>query len=159
MLEHGLAKRGGNARAWIRGAVLLGEVLLGVWSVKEIKIHKGSNIIRKVIRTTLSRYWANWWLACFIVILPMFLPELVRILPWTSANILPALDSSRKKSNKDCFAIRRTIFSRDLANWWLTSFIVYPRAKWIHLVCRTKYGRFLGQNIIVNVRKITIFSN
>ena len=27
------------------------------------------------------------------------------------------------------------------------------------LVCRSKYGRFLGQNIIVNVRKIAIFGN
>ena len=27
------------------------------------------------------------------------------------------------------------------------------------LVCRSKYGRFLGQNIIVNVRNIAIFGN
>ena len=78
--------------------------------------------MRKVTRATLSRYWVNWWLACFIVMLPMFLPELVWLLFWTSAKFLPVLDISGKISNKGCFVMTRTILSRDSANWWLVDF-------------------------------------
>ena len=67
---------------------------------------------------------ANCWLACFIVILPMFLPEFVRLVSWTSAKFLPALDSSGKISNKVCFGMTRTNLSRNLANWWLMDFIL-----------------------------------
>ena len=43
--------------------------------------------------------------------------DLVWFLSWTLANILPTLDGSKKKSNKDCFAMTRTILSRDSTHW------------------------------------------
>ena len=52
----------------------------------------------------------------------MVLPELVRLLAWTSANILPALDSSGKISSQGCLAMTRTILSQDSANWWKHAF-------------------------------------
>ena len=52
----------------------------------------------------------------------MVLPELVRLLSWTSANILPALDSSGKISTQGCLAMSRTILSQDSANWWQHAF-------------------------------------
>ena len=54
----------------------------------------------------------------------MISPELVRLLSWTSANILPAFDSSGKISNEGCLVMTRTILSRDSANWWLMDFIL-----------------------------------
>ena len=52
----------------------------------------------------------------------MVLPELVRLLSWTSANILPTLDSSRKISSQGCLAMAQTILSQDSANWWQHAF-------------------------------------
>ena len=52
----------------------------------------------------------------------MVLPELVRLLSWTSANILSAPDSSGKISSQGCLAMTRTIFSQDSANWWQHAF-------------------------------------
>ena len=54
----------------------------------------------------------------------MFLPALVRFLSWTSANFLPALDSSGKISNKGYLLMTRTNLFRDSANWWLVDFIL-----------------------------------
>ena len=47
----------------------------------------------------------------------MVLPELVRLLSWTSANTIPVLDSSEKISSQGCLAMTRTILSPDSANW------------------------------------------
>ena len=52
----------------------------------------------------------------------MILPELVRLLSWTSANILPAPDSSGKISSQGCLAATRTILSQDSAYWWQPAF-------------------------------------
>ena len=52
----------------------------------------------------------------------MVLPELIWLLSWASANILPALDSSGKISSQDCLAMTRTILSQDSANWWQHAF-------------------------------------
>ena len=54
----------------------------------------------------------------------MISPEFVRLLSWTSANILPAFDSSENISNERCFVMTRTISSRDSANWWLMDSIL-----------------------------------
>ena len=59
----------------------------------------------------------------------IFLPELVRPLSWTCANILRALDSSGKLWNEGFFVMTRAIFSQDSANWWFMHFIVnLPRS-------------------------------
>ena len=54
----------------------------------------------------------------------MISPEFVRLLSWTNANIVPALDSSGKILNEGCFVMTRTMLSRDSANWWLVDFIL-----------------------------------
>ena len=58
----------------------------------------------------------------FYFLFTMVLPELARLLSWTSANILPALDSFQKISSQGCLAITRMILSQDSANWWQHAF-------------------------------------
>ena len=60
----------------------------------------------------------------FYSVFTMISPELVRLLSWTRANILPALVSSGKISNEGCFVMTRRMLSRDSANWWLVDFIL-----------------------------------
>ena len=52
----------------------------------------------------------------------MVLPELVLLLSWKCANILPVLDSSGKISSQGCLAMARTILSQVSANWWQHAF-------------------------------------
>ena len=76
----------------------------------------------------------------------MVLPELVRLLSWTSANILSAIDSSGKISNKFYFAIKLIILSRDPANWWLTHLSrIYYSFTWVRSTrVRSKCQYFTG---------------
>ena len=70
----------------------------------------------------------------------MVLPELVRLLSWTSANILPALDSSGKITNQGCLAMIRTILS---ANWWWHAFC------WEFDSISTNANYYLSQSLTV----------
>ena len=58
----------------------------------------------------------------FYIGFTIVLPELVRLSSWTSANILPALDSSGTISSQACLAMTRTILSQDFANRWQHTF-------------------------------------
>ena len=79
----------------------------------------------------------------FYSISTMISLELVRLLSWTAANILPALVSSEKISNQGCLAMTQTILSQDFANWWQ------------HAVCcefssiSTSVNQYLSQSLTV----------
>ena len=73
----------------------------------------------------------------------IILPELVRLLSWTSVNILPALDSSGKISSQGCSAMTWTILSQDSANWWQHAFC------WEFASISTNANHYLSQSLTV----------
>ena len=73
----------------------------------------------------------------------MVLPELVRFFSKTSANILPALDSSGKISSQGCLAMTRTILPEDSASWCQHAFCCDFAS------ISTNANRYLSQSLIV----------
>ena len=89
---------------------------------------------------------------------PVFLDFSVRSTPWKLMRKL-------RKFQFACFFVPNIIFSVMIFHVQTKGLKHFPADllrlanTTAALVCRSKYGRFLGHNIIVNVRKIAIFSN
>ena len=109
-----------NVSAWARSTFILNkcQVFTGPCQFKKTLKRKLFRDDTDNLVLRLGQLMARGFYFWFTIILP----ELVWLLSWTSANILPALDSSEKILSQYCLAMTRTIFSQVSANWWRHAF-------------------------------------
>ena len=105
-----------NVSVWARSIFVLNkcQVFIGPWQFRK-------NFKRKLFRDDTDKLvprLGQLMTPGFYFGFTMVLPELVRLLSSTSANILPALEISEKISSQGCLAMTRTILSQDSVNWW-----------------------------------------